>query len=161
MDQFKGTGDMVVYEIKLRFDDLAGYATNKATTFVDLSLRKGSTRAARLYVCNSGDDGMVRIKLDSPGIADMDTGIKAANGEWFTVRLEYISSGATLDSNKFSTRVYINGTKVAEANATSHTYAPASEISRADFLLSKEYVGVIDIEYIQIQITDSANSLSK
>lgn len=161
MDQFKGTGDMVVYEIKLRFDDLAGYTTNKATTYIDLSLRNGSTRAARLYVCNSGDDGMVRIKLDSPGLAQMDTGIKAANGEWFTVRFEYISSGATLDSNKFSTRVYINGTKVLESNATSHTYAPASAINRADFLISKSFVGVIDIEYIQIQITDSANSLSK
>jgi hypothetical protein len=161
MDQLLGSGDMVVYEIKLRFDDLAGYATNKATTFVDLSLRKGSTRAARLYVCNSGDDGMVRLKLDAPGFAEMDSGIKVANGEWFTVRLEYISSGATLDSNKFSTRVYINGTKVAETNATSHTYAPASEISRADFLLSKEFVGVIDIEYIKLQITDSSNSLSK
>ena len=104
---------------------------------------------------------MVRIKLDSPGLEQMDTGIKAANGEWFTVRFEYISSGATLDSNKFSTRVYINGTKVLESNATSHTYAPASAINRADFLISKSFVGVIDIEYIQIQITDSANSLSK
>ena len=162
MTKLEGSGDMVVYELRVRVDDLEGCESQGDIYQFDMSIRQGNTRAARLYFYPNRTTGEVELRLDAKGASGtVGSGINVEAGEWFTVRFEYISSGDECDETKFAMRAYVNGTKVIDvSNKSVHTYCPASAVDRADLLIGKNFIGVLDIDYILIQVTDSSNSLA-
>ena len=151
-----GIGNTVSYEMKIRFDELDGQL-KKSTVHFDMSLRVGDTRKVRVYFATDSN-GKVNYKVDASGVETKTTEIIVPNGEWFTFRVEYTDSGDAYDASKCSVKIYVNNTLVDTVTALSnHGYVKASDITRADFLISKAFVGVVDIDDLKFKIYDSTN----
>ena len=153
--EYTGTDTTFVFEGKFRISPLADGTIKDGSSLIDITFRNDAgTRVYRTYL----GDG----KLGLNGKSGQASGLYKT-GEWFTVRIEYTVTGDSYETSEFKVVAYVNGEKVLEntdkttasskktgEDAATPDYAAATDVNKVGLLLSKDFVGKLDIDDIKL-----------
>ena len=113
----------------------------------DITLRNSNgKRVYRTYFGN----GKIGINT---GESYVSGGYK--DNEWFTIRVEYTVVGATKDEARFFVQVFVNDVlkSTSELATKESYYAAGADVVRASLLLSKDFVGTLEVKDISMSWT--------
>ena len=145
--EYTGELNTFVFEAKFRSKDISdSVKLSEWLASFDLTLRNSSS--ARVYRTYFGG-GQIGLNNNSSQSSAPESG--RVEGEWFTLRLEYTVIGDSIDTASFDVKCYVNDNLVASSTQkTKHEFCDSKSIDKVGILLSKEFVGILDIDDIKI-----------
>ncbi len=140
---YTGSDETFVFEARFRISANSDGKIKNGATMFDITFRNSAEK--RVYRTYFGN-GKLSLNGGS-GAADAGFGVN----EWFTVRIEYTVIGADAASASWDVKAYVNNNPVNESSTpTANDYADSLHIDKVGILLSREFIGHLDIDDINI-----------
>ena len=140
-----GTGSVFVFEADFRTTPLAesGTLTEKYSHF-DITFRNSAGKRVYRTYFGAGSFGL--------NGAGSGTGFAITAGEWYNLRIEYSVVGESASSATWNVKLFVNDTLVCESTEATmeSVYAASADITSAGIILSKSFVGNLDIDNVSV-----------